>query len=175
MKTTYILVEKSGCYECEGETDILFASEDKSVLENYNKIYNNEYEILEVPILPNDIKAYNYILVDIRIYNDFLASKNGVVVNCITVKSDTSNIGNIKKKSLNPIYTEYDNDAIISFSLALSDINDNVKDFAETIGNEIYNIRKKSPKNNNIKEVEEWLQANFNELYKNNNDSISSL
>lgn len=175
MKVTYILIEKLDCYECEGSVNILFSNEDKSVLENYNKIYDNKYDILEVSILPNDIKSYNYILVNIRIYNDFQESKNGVIVHYSTIKSDTSNAENINNKSLNPIYTEYDNDALLSFSVDIPNVTDDIKVFAETIGNEIYNIRKKSLNNNNVKEVTEWLQANFYENYKIKNDSISSL
>ena len=64
MKSIYILVRQVECSECEGETDILFASEDKSILETYHKTYHAEdvdngyykYEILEIKILTHDFE-----------------------------------------------------------------------------------------------------------------------
>lgn len=63
MKSIYILVRILECYDCEGETELLFASEDKSILETYNKAYNKDninngskYDILEVKVLPSNFE-----------------------------------------------------------------------------------------------------------------------
>lgn len=166
MESTYLLIDRLSCYECEDSMEILFSNKDKSRLEEYNKIYNNRYEILEVPILSNNIKPYNYISVTIRIYNNFLGSKNDVEIGYSIIKSDTSNIKNIRYENMKRTYTEYNNDATLSFFVDTPYITDHIKDFSKTIGNEIYNIRSNSTKYNNVEEVEKWLEDNFNKLYK---------
>jgi hypothetical protein len=154
----YLLVERYNCYECNGETEPLYANEDKNILEKYNKIYDNRYEIIEVPTLKNEIEKYNYIRISVRIFNDYM-DQEGIKIQYDISTSDTINIANVELNRYE--YTEWDKDSKLDLIIDKKDIDSEILEMVKYLGNGIYKIRKEADKLNNVTEIQNWLKNEF--------------